>query len=92
MVRIRTAVAQVKWGKGADGLLVARGKVSFSELFLLSQKFLRFESGHATAASACDGLPVSLVLNITSSENTFNRSLSRPWNSDDITIGICLNL
>ena len=59
-----------------------------SQLFFLGEQFLYFQSSHTAAASTCDGLPVSLVLNITSCEYTFYGCLRCSWDSDDVAIRI----
>lgn len=61
-------------------------------LFLLGNQPLSFESSHATTACTSNGLPVSLILDITSSEHTLDTCLSGTRDSNDVPIGIGLQL
>lgn len=63
-----------------------------SKLFFLSNKFLDFKSCHTATTGACNSLSVSFILDITSGEDTFHRSLCGSWNCDDVAFGVSLHL
>lgn len=57
-----------------------------------SNEFLSIQSGYTASASTGDGLAVTLILDVTASEDTLNGSVASTGLSDDVTILIELNL
>ena len=63
-----------------------------TELFLLRDQLLDFESRHAAAASAGDRLAVALILHVTRRVHALDRRLRRPRDGDDVPVLIGLHL
>ena len=87
-----SARKSIKADPAVRGYHTICGGLQFDALFLFRQHLLDFKSGHATASSTCDRLSVPLILHVTGSEYSPDTRLRRSRDSQDVSVGIDLEL